>query len=93
VGHITALLAVSAEIHLQNVLYVGAITQPIIKAASTIISLYKETTRIEHPQHKPHLYLLSDTTNLLSDTTNLQHPTTNPKHPTLTPHKDVATLK
>ena len=63
VGHITAPLAVSAEIHQPNVLYVGAVTQPIIKDASTTTSLYKETTRIELPHHKPHLYLLSDTTN------------------------------
>ena len=62
-GHITAPLAVSAEIHQQNVLYMGAVTPQIKMDASTTTSLYKETTRIELSQHKPHLYLLPDTTN------------------------------
>ena len=59
-GHITAPLAESAETHRQNVPFVGAVTETIIKGASTTTNLHKETTRIELPQHKLHLYLLSD---------------------------------
>jgi len=77
-GHITAPPAVRAEIHQRNVFCVGAVTQPITKDASTTISLYKETTSIELPQHKPHLYPLPDTTNP-------QHPTLT-QDPKLTPH-------